>query len=99
MLEELRDKNVKMLVGSNSGVAIATNSRGCLPTSILTVLGTIVDYKDNMVKISPAQIFGAIPGNVSINLGSVPTYTPSVENYKTVYVNINNIITIATIEE
>ena len=98
MLEELKNKNVKMLVGSNSGIATATNASS-LPTAILTIIGTIVDYDDKMIKISTAQISGAIPGNVSINWGGLQTYTPTVENCKTIYVNINSIITIATIEE
>lgn len=98
MLEELKNKNVKMLVGSNSGISTATNASS-IATSILTIIGTIVDYDDKMVKISTAQMSGAIPGNVNINWGSLQTYTPTVENFKTVYVNRNNIIAVATIEE
>ena len=98
MLEELKNKNVKILVGSNSGIATAAVPSS-IPTAILTLIGTIVDYDDKMVKISTAQISGAIPGNVKVNFGPLHSYTPTVENCKTIYVNINNIITIATIEE
>jgi len=98
MLEELKNKNVKMLVGSNSGIATAANASS-IPTAILTIIGTIVDYDDKMVKISTAQMSGAIPGKICVNWGNLPTYTPTLENCKTMYVNINNIITITTIED
>lgn len=96
MLEELKNKNVKMLVGSNSGIA----SRTDVATSILTLIGTFKDYDDKMVKLSTVEISGAIPGVMDFRFGSGNVlFKATAENYNTIYVNRDSIITIATMEE
>lgn len=98
MLEELRNKNVKIMVGSNSGIATAVPINPV--TSIMTVIGTFIGYDDKMIKISNAEINGVtMKGSARFGFGTPATYESVPEKYQTVYININEIITIATIEE
>ncbi len=93
MLEELRNKNVKMLVSSNSGVA-AYAIAGAV-SSVVSINGTITDFDDEFIKVSNAQI-----SKDKINWGKMVRKVDSqYENVETILVNRNDVITIALISE
>lgn len=93
MLEELRNKNVKMLVSSNSGVA-AYAIAGAV-SSVVSINGTITDFDDEFIKVSNAQI-----SKDKINWRKMVRKVDSqYENVETILVNRNDVITIALISE
>ena len=92
MFEELRNKKVKMIVGTNSGISVDGGPSHA--TSILTVFGTLVDFDSELIKLSNGQISGAIPG--SWGFGG---YKESVDRFNTIYVSKKNIVTISVLGE
>ncbi len=93
MLEELRNKNVKMLVSSNSGVA-AYAIAGAV-SSVVSINGTITDFDDEFIKVSNAQI-----SKDKINWGKMVRKVDSqYENVETILINRNDVITIALISK
>lgn len=93
MLEELKNKNVKMLVSSNSGVA-AYAIAGAV-SSVVSINGTITDFDDEFIKVTNAQI-----SKDKINWGKMVRKVDSqYENVETILVNRNDVITIALISE
>ncbi|MBR3325666.1 MAG: hypothetical protein IKG14_06485 [Clostridia bacterium] len=93
LLGEFRNKNVKMLVSSNSGVA-AYAIAGAV-SSVVSINGTITDFDDEFIKVSNAQI-----SKDKINWGKMLRKVDSqYENVETILVNRNDIITIALISE
>lgn len=93
MYEELRNKRVKMIVGTNSGVSLA--GAQSIATSTLTVFGIVLDFDNELIKISEGQISGAIPGGI----GGFGGYKSTVESFGSMYVNKNNIVTISVLGE
>ena len=93
MYEELRNKRVKMIVGTNSGISVY--GAPSIATSTLTVFGIVLDFDNELIKISEGQISGAIPGGFGV-LGG---YKSSVESFGSMYVNKNNIVTISVLGE
>ena len=93
LLGEFRNKNVKMLVSSNSGVA-AYAIAGAV-SSVVSINGTITDFDDEFIKVSNAQI-----SKDKINWGKMLRKVDSqYENVETILVNRNDVITIALINE
>lgn len=93
MLEEFKNKNVKMLVASNSGVA-AYAVAGAIST-VVNIAGTITDFDDEFIKVQNAQI-----SKDNVNWGSMARSIKSeFENVGTLLVNRKDIITISLINE
>lgn len=96
MYEELRNKRVKMIVGTNSGVSVGNGM--AVAASFLTIYGTFADYDNNMVKLTDAQMSGAIPGGIVQGFGSSP-FEPSKDDCNMLYINRWSIITISVLGE
>ena len=93
MLEELRNKKVKMLVSSNSGVAAYAISGSV--SGVVNLNGTITDFDDEFIKLTNAQVL-----NDKIKWGTLARKVDlQYENVETILVNRNDVITIALISE
>lgn len=97
MFEELRNKKVKMIVGTNSGISIGS----CVSAvpGFLTIEGIFSEFDSDLVKIKSAKVYGPIPGETFLNFGKGLEYKASEENYETLYVNKSDIITTAILSE
>lgn len=93
LLGEFRNKDVKMLVGSNSGVA--AHAVVGVVSSTIKIIGTITDFDDEFIKVSNVQMskdnsnFGGFTRKVDAQF----------ENFSTVLVNRSDVITISLINE
>ncbi len=96
MYEELRNKKVKMIVGTNSGVSVGAGA--AVAASFLTIYGTFSNYDGDMVKLTNAQMTGAIPGEISLSFGG-GTYHSSSEECEVLYINKWSIIAISVLGE
>lgn len=91
MLEKLKNKNVKILMGSNSGMAtgILAQSVGFTKTaansSIIIITGILSDFDEEYIEISNAQILYM---NVSGD-------QPMLEKHKSIYVSKKSVISIS----
>ncbi len=90
MLEKLKNKEVKLLVASNSGVSSGiTTHLGSVQTiatsGMVIVSGILLDFDDEYVEINNAQILYT---NVS---GAEPIH----EKHSSIYVNKKSIISIS----
>lgn len=98
MLEEFRNKKVKLLVGSNSGVAVGDISY--IETSIIRMRGIITDYDNEFIKLNNIEMVSANqsndPGKI-MRMKLQPDYV--VEKSSVSLVNRKNILTISLIEE
>ena len=92
LIEKYKNKNVKMLVSSDSGAGITSSAGGGIMTSIITVCGKIVDIDDKFVELSDAQIM------------KTASYTAmhkdyvNIENFESIMVSYGKIISVAVIE-
>lgn len=96
MFEELRNKKVKMIVGTNSGISVGAGA--AVAASFLTVFGTFSDYDDQMIKLSDVQVLGAIPGEISVGFGGA-VFQASKEETSIIYVSRANIVAISVLGE
>lgn len=96
MYEELRNKRVKMIVGTNSGVSVGAGA--AVAAGFLTIYGTFSNYDGDMIKLTDAQMNGAIPGEMALAFKGV-TYQSSKEECDTLYINRWSIITISVLGE
>lgn len=96
MLEEFRNKKVKLLVGSNSGVAIGAG--GIIETSIIRMIGIITDYDNELIKLSNVEMISANQSWININF-SGHKVEHVVEKSSVSLVNRKNILTISLVEE
>lgn len=90
MLEKLMNKQVKLLVGSNSGVGAGIATAGGMYKTIATsgiiiIAGVITGYDEDFVEIRNAE---TLYMNVS---GEQPMH----EKHKTMYINKKSIISIS----
>lgn len=96
MLEEFRNKKVKILVGSNSGVALSGGAT--IDTAIIRMMGVITDYNDEFIKLSNMQMISASTAEITIGFaGSGVKHI--VESSSVSLVNRKNILTIFLVEE
>ena len=85
-----------MMVGTNSGVSVG--ARAAVVAGFLTVYETFSNYDGDMVKLTDAQMTGAIPGEIAVDfIGGV--YQPSKEDYNILYINRWSIITLSVLGE
>lgn len=96
MLEEFRNKKVKILVGSNSGVALGGGPT--IDTSIIRMMGVITDYNDEFIKLSNMQMISASMAEITSGFtgGGLKHI---VESSSVSLVNRRNILTIFLVEE
>lgn len=89
MLEKIKNKEVKLLVASNSGVGAGTSTSAGwakLATSgIVIISGILSDYDDEYIEISNSQIL-----YMNVN-GEQPMH----EKHKSIYVNKRSVISIS----
>lgn len=90
MLEKLINKQVKLLVGSNSGVGAGITTAGGLAkqianSGIIIVSGIIIGFDQDFIEISNAEVLYM---NV---LGEQPIH----EKHTSMYINRKSIITIS----
>ena len=96
MYEELRNKKVKMIVGTNSGVSVGAGA--AVAAGFLTIYGTFSNYDGDMIKLTDAQMNGVIPGEIVLAFKGV-RYQSSKEECDTLYINRWSIITISVLGE
>ena len=97
MYEELRNKKVKMIVGTNSGISIGSCSS--VVPGFLTIEGIFSESDSDLIKVENAKISGAIPGETYINFRKGVMYKSSEENYEVLYINKSDVTTIAVLGE
>ena len=90
MLEKIKNKEVKLLVASNSGVGAGISIAGGFTKSIATsgiviISGILSDYDDEYIEISNSQIL-----YMNVN-GEQPMH----EKHKSIYVNKRSVISIS----
>ena len=96
MLEELKNKNVKLVISSNSGVS--ADGGLIVATSMIVVQGTLAEYDNEFVKLKNVQV---MRNNVMNNKTGQFTVNvePRIETPEVLLVNRNNIITVASVSE
>lgn len=85
-----------MIVGTNSGVSVGDGF--AVAAGFLTIYGTFSNYDGDMVKLTNAQMTGAIPGKIIQGFGTSP-YEPSADACDILYINKWSIIAISVLGE
>ena len=92
MLEELKNKKVKLVVSSNSGMS--AHGGVIVATSMIIAEGILAEYDSEFVKLKDAQV---MRNNVLDNKSGSFNFDvqPRVESSDVTLINRNNIITIS----
>lgn len=90
MLEKLKNKEVKLLVASNSGIGAGITTAGGFTKTIATsgvviVSGILIDFDDEYIEISNSQMLYM----------NVNGEQPILEKHKSIYVNKKSVISIS----
>lgn len=96
MLEEFKNKKVKILVGSNSGVAIGAGA--VAETAIIRMMGIIIDYDNEYIKLSDVQMISANQSWINMGIAG-HKLEHVVEETSVSLVNRKNILTVSLVEE
>lgn len=95
MLEEFKNKKVKILVGPNSGMTAGGTK---IITSTIRMIGTITDYDNEFIKLSNVEMISADGAWVNVGLGGTKIEYV-VEKTSVSLINRKNILTISLVEE
>lgn len=95
MLEEYIGKNVKIISGSNSGVAI--NGGLSVANGVIVTAGIIEKFDNDFIKLKNAQIMRANVCETVVSM--MPSLEARVESYNEMLISRKSVITIAVIQD
>lgn len=98
MLEKYKNKDVKVLISSNSGVGVSTEATAnkVVSTSMIICKGKLNDYDDNFIELTNVQI---LRNNLVEDFWGMDIMKPRLEESKSTIISRNNIISISLIDE